>query len=121
MKKEPFKTCTNCEATWPTMDSFLSDPELKMNGYQVHFDNLEGGLFFFTHQVEGCYTTLAILATSFRSLNDLPLLEKRDKQLCIGSDLCVHQGDLLPKPKECECLWVRDILHVIRKWPKTAT
>jgi hypothetical protein len=120
MNKEPFKVCPNCNALWETMEAFLSDPELKMNGYQVHFDDLEGGLFFFTHLQEECFTTLAIPVTQFLSLNDQPLLEKRDKQRCTGSDLCVHQGDLLPKPVECECLWVREILQTIKAWPKTA-
>jgi len=117
----PFKICTNCSRSWKTLEDFLSDPELKMNGYQVHFDDLEGGLFFFTHHQEGCFTTLAIPVTEFLSLNDRPLLAKRDKQLCIGSEFCVHQNDVSPRPVECECIWVRDILQTIRAWPKTST
>jgi len=120
MKPEPFKICPNCQTVWETMEEFLADLELKMNGYQVHFDDLEGGLFFFTHQQEGCFTTLALPVTAFLSLNDRPLLAKRDEQLCIGSDFCVHQGDLMPKPVKCECIWVRDILQTIRTWPKAS-
>lgn len=120
MKAETFKTCTNCGHVWSSMEEFLSDPELKMNGYQVHFDNLEGGLFFFTHLHEDCLTTIAIQVTDFLSLNDRPLLAKRDEQLCTGSSFCVHKNDLQPKPVKCECSWVREILQTIKNWPKTA-
>lgn len=120
MKEEAFKTCTTCANPWPTLDEFLSDPEVKLAGYQVHFDDLEGGLFFFSHLHKGCYTTLAIPVTDFLALNDRPLLSKRDKQLCVGSDFCVHQDDIMPKPVECECLWVRDILQTIETWPKAS-
>lgn len=116
MKKRPFKACTTCEAVWQSMESFLSDPEVALAGYQVHFDDLEGGLFFFNHQHEGCFTTLAIPVKEFISLSKRPLLAKRDKQLCHGSDLCVRQGALTPHPVECECAWVREILTVIKNW-----
>jgi len=121
MKEEAFKTCPNCQAVWQTMDDFLSDPELKMNGYQVHFDNLEGGLFFFTHHRDGCFTTLAIPVTAFLALNDRPLLATRDKQLCHNSDFCARQGTLMPHPAECECAWVREMLHTIRAWEKKSS
>jgi len=100
------------------VSDFLSDPQLKLNGYQVHFDDLEGGVFFFTHLHADCLTTMAIEVTAFLSLNDRPLLAKRDEQLCTGSDFCVHQNDLQPKPAKCECRWVREILQTIRTWPK---
>ena len=121
MKTEAFKTCTTCGHVWPSTEDFLSDPTLQLNGYQVHFDDLKGGLFFFTHLQEGCHTTLAIAVTDFLSLQDQPLLAKRDAQLCTGSDFCVHQNDTHPKPVKCECIWVRDILKTIRTWPKTST
>jgi len=122
MDTTPVKTCPTCKTIWNTLDEFLSDPELKLAGYQVHPDDLEGGIFFFTHHHEGCFTTLAIPITALLSLNDRPLLAKRDEQLCIGSEFCVHQGDLSPRrPVKCECAWVRDILQTIRTWPKAST
>ena len=121
MKDTPFKICTSCSKPWNTLNDFLSDPELKMNGYQVHFDDLEGGVFFFTHEQEGCLTTLAIPVKAFLPLNERPLLAKRDEQRCINSEFCVHQDDVSPhRPAKCECLWVRDILQTIRTWPKSS-
>ena len=115
MKDTLFKTCSNCQAVWKNIEGLLADPEIVLAGYQVHPDDLEGGLFFFTHQKEGCNTTLAIPVTEFLCLNDRPLLEKRDKELCIGSEFCVHESDLSPKPMKCECAWVREILQTIKE------
>ena len=121
MKDKSFKICPNCSTPWNTLDDFLSDPKLNLGGYQVHFDDLEGGLFYFSHATKGCGTTMAIPVTDFLSLNDNPLLAKRDEQRCTGSDLCVHHGDLSARrPIKCECSWVRDILKTIRTWPKEA-
>lgn len=118
MKTDAFKICPNCQASWPTMDEFLSDPELKMNGYQIHFDDLAGGIFFFTHHHEGCFTTLSIPVTDFLPLNDIPFLATRDKELCHNSDFCARQGSILPHPAACECAWVREILKTVREWDK---
>ena len=120
MNETPFKICPNCKVVWETIDEFLSDPKTGLAGYQVDSEDLEGGLFFFTHQQKGCFTTLAIPVTDLLSLNDHPLLEKRDEQLCSGSEFCQHQNDLSPRPKKCECVWVRDILQTIKAWPKIA-
>ena len=120
MNKNPFKVCQNCNASWDTIDKFLSDPKTVLAGYQVAFEDLEGGIFLFSHQQEGCLTTLSIPVTDFLSLNDRPLLDKREHQRCIGSEFCQHQNDLSPKPKDCECLWVRNILQIIKEWTKTA-
>jgi len=121
MNENPIKECPSCGEKWNTIDQFLSDPKIKLAGYQVHFDDLEGGLFFFSHLQKECFTTLAIPVTLFLSLNDHPLLKERDEKLCIGSSFCVHQGDLSPKPKKCECIWVREILQTIRTWPKATS
>jgi len=115
-KSGAFKTCPNCKHIWPTLEAFLADPLLDLAGYQVHTNDLEGGLFFFTHHQEGCFTTLSIPVTAFLSLNNSPLLAKRDEQHCIGSEFCVHQDDLSPRrPVKCECIWVREILKTIKE------
>ena len=115
----PFKRCSSCDADWPTLESFLSDPKVVLAGYQVPFDDLEGGLFFFTHRDDECGTTLAISVKDFLPLNDLPLLAERDTKLCTGSEFCVRHGALSRHPVKCECAWVRDILQIIREWKKT--
>ncbi len=116
MKTTPFKVCTSCEAVWKTLDDFLADPELEQAGYQVNFVDLKGGLFYFTHHRDGCGTTLAIPVGKFTSLSDRKLLAVRGEQpggKCPGS--CVRKGDISPCPVECECVWVHEVMQVIKE------
>ena len=100
------------------MEDFLSDPSIMMEGYQVHFEDLKGGLFLFTHRIETCYTTLAIPVLAFTSLSSRPILKKRTKIPEGCRDLCMRQGALDPCPMSCECSWVREIIQKINEWPK---
>jgi len=116
VKTTPFKVCPNCEAVWQTMDDFLADPEMEQAGYQVNFVDLKGGLFYFTHHRDGCGTTLAIPVGKFTSLSARTLLAARGEQpggKCPGS--CVRKGDMDPCPVECECVWVREVMQVIKE------
>ncbi len=121
MKPFVFKSCTNCPVEWQTLDDFLADPELVLAGYQVAFEDLEGGLFYFNHMHSNCGTTLAIPVKEFTGLSNLPFLVPRGVQpggKCSGS--CVRKGDLTPCPLACECVWVREVMHVILNWEKRA-
>ncbi|MBC8207466.1 MAG: hypothetical protein ISR85_06670 [Kiritimatiellales bacterium] len=120
MNPKAFKICTSCHASWPTLEEFLSDPEVMLAGYQAHFDDLLGGLFLFSHVHDGCYTTLGIPVGQFVSLSKQPILNKRSEptQGCPG--LCVREGALELCPLKCECNWVREVLQTIKKWPRQA-
>jgi hypothetical protein len=120
MKAIPFKACSNCDMVWPTMEDFLGDSNLKLAGYQVHFDDLEGGLILFSHNREDCYTTLAIQVKQFIPLTDRPILNVRTKQPEGCGSLCMREGAFGPCPIKCECSWVREILHKIENWPRNA-
>ena len=63
-----FKICTMCSTKWETRNDFINDPLLHINGYQAHFEKLGRSLFYFTHQKEDCYSTIAIKAEEFISL-----------------------------------------------------
>jgi hypothetical protein len=63
-----FKVCTVCGRAWPDRQSFLSDPDITVGGYQVHFKELELGFFLFNH--ETCRNTLAAPVADFRDLYD---------------------------------------------------
>jgi hypothetical protein len=110
-----FKECTACQASWETRDAFLSDPDLKLVGYQASFRELTAGFFLFTHS---CGTTMAIPVHGFEDLVVGPVFETP----LIGSDRCeehcLHEDDLEPCPAACECGYVRDVLQVVREWPK---
>jgi hypothetical protein len=116
MNTEPFKTCPNCKHIWPTLENFLDDPAIELAGYQVHFEDIKGGLFLFSHTSPECRTTLAIQVKEFHPLTDQPLLSDR---LCHGAEFCARKGDIIKLPKQCECQWVRHVLELIKNWAKT--
>jgi hypothetical protein len=120
MSNAPFKVCPTCSKGWNTPDDFLSDPELKLAGYQVNFADLEGGLFYFTHGAGHCGTTLAVPAKTFTHLSSRSFLNHRGEKPEGCTELCVRKGSLDPCPTDCECLWVRDVMEAIRGWtPRT--
>jgi hypothetical protein len=110
-----FKRCSVCGIVWPTRKALLDDPGLKLIGYQSNFRTLSAGLFLFNHTCRG---TLAIMAESFRDLYAGPVFSER----ATGSDTCgghcLHEHDLGPCPAQCECAYVREILQIIRNWPR---
>jgi len=114
MKPEPFKICPSCKAIWPTLDDYLSDPELNVVGYQAVLDDLCGGLFIFNHVHDDCGTSMAIPVKEFVSLSELPILNRRIgcPEKCPG--LCMHMDELGHCPVKCECTWVREVLQTIR-------
>jgi hypothetical protein len=110
-----FKRCSKCGFVWPERAAFLSDPDLRMIGYQVDFEELTAGLFLFNHV---CGTSLAISANDFQDLYGGPVFTERlnGTKKCDGH--CLHKDDLSPCPAKCECAYVREIVQVILEWPK---
>lgn len=116
MKKPPFKTCPKCGVVWQTLKDFLVDPALEQTGYQVNFTDLRGGLFYFTHTAEGCETTMAVPVEQFTSLSDRTFLancQTEEQEGC--SNHCIRKEDLSLCPVECECVWVREVMQIIKE------
>ena len=118
MQDTPFKTCTTCYKPWKTLEEFLADPELELAGYQVHFENLEGGLFYFTHMKKNCFTTMAIPVKKLTGLSPRPILAARGTAPNGCPGYCVREEELSPCPVQCECAWVREIMQIIQNWKK---
>ncbi|MGO9613039.1 MAG: hypothetical protein ACLPX5_08390 [Dissulfurispiraceae bacterium] len=110
-----FKTCSKCGFVWPERGPFLSDPHLRIIGYQVDFEELMAGLFLFNHI---CGTTLSIKAGDFQDLYDGPLFTERLTGSETCGDYCLHKNDLRPCPTKCEGTYVRQIVQAILNWPK---
>ncbi len=110
-----FKKCSKCGFVWPKRASFLADPNLRMIGYQVNFDELMAGMFLFNHV---CGTSLAISADDFRDLYDGPVFTEKLNATDACDGYCLHESDLRPCPAKCECAYVREIVQLILKWPK---
>ena len=115
--REIFKKCPMCGYAWSTRDDFLRDPALELIGYQVNFEKLTLGFFLFNHS---CKATLGIHAGDFSDLYKGPVFHDRatGSKECPG--YCLLEHELLPCPARCECAYVREIVQVVKKFPKVA-
>jgi hypothetical protein len=118
-QKTGFRECQSCKTRWTTRASFVSDPELKLVGYQANFVHLEKGFFMFNHTHKGCGTTLAIPVMTFADLYDGPVFRERATggPACPGH--CLHEDDVAPCPEHCECAYVREIMQILNQTPKS--
>ena len=115
MNKANFKICPTCGFVWPTRNHFLRDPALEIIGYQVNFEQLTLGFFLFNHS---CKSTLSICAGDFSDLYRGSIFQKRatGSEECPG--YCLLQPVLLPCPAQCECAYVREVIQVVKNFPK---
>lgn len=115
---DSFKRCPCCGYVWPARDEFLADPQLAVVGYQVNFDELLLGLFLFSHLA--CGSTIALPAGVFRGLYNGPVYASRATGTPDCPGYCLRQAELEPCPAQCECAYVREVLQIVRNWPKTS-
>ena len=108
-----FKVCTVCNTEWRSRDDFLSDPNIELVGYQVHFEVLTAGLLYFNHSCKG---SLAFYADDFMDLYNGPVFTERvtNGDDCPGH--CLHKNNLEPCPAKCECASVREVLQIVKNW-----
>ena len=111
-----FKKCTCCDWPWFSRDELLQDSRLELIGYQVNFGELELGYFLFNHLI--CQSTIAVPAGLFKDLYEGPIFSERktDTENCPG--YCGDKDILDPCAQECECTYVREIVQIVRNWPK---
>jgi hypothetical protein len=111
-----FKSCPNCHQEWASRSCFLCDPGLELIGYQANFKAVKAGIFLFNHTCRG---TLAIPAEAFIDLYNGPMFKERLNGHAQCPEHCLHEADLDPCPLQCECSFVRQVLQIVREWPKT--
>ncbi len=104
-----------CKKEWLDRESFLLDNSLEINGYQVDFDSLEMGLFYFTHKIDGCFSTLSVRAKEFYDLNPGKKYSERRtlKEDC--PTYCLYKDNLQQCRAQCECAFVRDLLLILQQ------
>ena len=110
-----FKRCSTCGYGWKTRERLLEDPDLRIIGYQVNFRELEEGFFLFNHT---CGTSLGLMAGDFRGFYQGPVFFERATGTTECPEFCLHKSELRPCPAKCECAYVREIIQVIKDWPK---
>lgn len=113
-KNEPFKACPLCGVTWSTMFELLADPQIRLHGYQVDFEDLLQGIFLFNHLE--CNTTISIKVWRFQGIHHGPVYaeQKNGSQQC--PEYCLKPDLLVPCPSECACAFIRDLMQMIREW-----
>lgn len=111
----PFKQCPSCGERWETQDAFLKDLTLSLNGYKADFEELQYGMFFFTHQKPDCQSTMVIEVSEFMNLYTGEIYGERmtGEEDCPG--YCVDTGQLSRCDALCECAFVREIIHIIKQ------
>lgn len=112
-----FRTCS-CGCEWTSREDFLSDPEIKIIGYQVNFVQLREGFFLFNHLAKGCMTTMSIPAAVFLDLYSGQIFQDRLSGSFECSGQCLHQSNLAPCPAQCECAFVREVVSTVDHWNK---
>lgn len=115
---DAFKTCPCCPQTWSTREELLADPNIELVGYQVNFGTLELGLILFNHKA--CRSTLALHARLFRDLYEGPVFAERRTGEAECPRFCLRADELGACAARCECAYIREILQIIREWPKAA-
>lgn len=113
---QTFKKCSCGSIPWFNRDEFLRDLNIDLIGYQANFSHLELGYFLFNHLT--CQSTIAVSAGQFKDLYEGPLFAARltGSETCPG--YCLQESFLDPCRQECECAYVREIMQIIRDWPK---
>lgn len=112
-----FKRCSACSQVWQGRDDFFSDPEVALVGYQALGPDPEEGMLLFNH-LGGCGTTMGMWVSKFEDMWS----GTRHAELLRHSDACerhcYHTNDLERCSNSCSGAWVREVLQVVRHWPK---
>ena len=111
-----FKKCTCCGSLWFTREEFLSENQLELVGYQVNFANLELGYLLFNHLT--CQSTIAVPAGRFKDLYNGPVFSERKTATENCPGYCADRDAMGPCEQQCECAYVREIIQIVKKWPK---
>ena len=110
-----FKKCPNCGYEWENRELFLNDPDIEIIGYQINFIQLLAGYFMFNHTCKGTFT---VPAKQFKDFYKGPIFSKRATGSDECKEFCLQENELRPCPVRCECAYVREIISIIKKWPK---
>jgi hypothetical protein len=110
-----FKKCPMCNKSWPAREEFLKDQQLILEGYQANFESLDDGLFLFTHHQNACHSTLAVEIRHFLDLYNGPRYTERKTGTVECPGFCIDVYNLRRCRLKCECKYIRELMHQIRK------
>jgi len=108
-----YKECKCCKNVWKTRDDFLSDPNIRLVGYQANFFQLKLGWLLFNHYP--CRTTLAVSVADMQDMYKGEMFDEVvvDTKDCPGYCRNKHELESCGNTK-CECNYVREVIHTIK-------
>ena len=120
MRSTMFLKCSTCGHQWESREDFISDPLVKLIGYQVNFEDLQSGFFMFNHLAETCRTTISLRTGLFSDLYHGEIFRERltGSSECPG--YCLYRNNLQSCPARCDCNFIRGVMQAILKYPKMA-
>ena len=113
-----FYQCSSCGAIWYNRHELLSDPEVVLIGYQVHFKKWKTGFLIFNHLQSNCQTTFSISLNEFSDLLNKEIFVDINRTGCPG--FCLRGSDIGSCAGGCECSFVKEIMEIINSYPKTS-
>ena len=116
----PFQTCGACKHGWPTWDSFVLDPAVRLLGLQATITLPDVNLLIFEH---GCGSSISILSRRLRHLlpeprPGAPAVRLLATELCRGH--CLLLGDLEACDAPCRNARERELIRLVQRAKKEA-
>ena len=111
--REPFKTCPCCARVWPTRETFLADDALVLDGYSADLEILEQGIFYFTHKIPACNSTLALEVGDFMDLYPGSRYPEPRTGTPECPGYCLDRDQLARCSATCRNAVVREILQLL--------
>ena len=99
-----------------TRHQLLKDRHLDLIGYQANIEDLEHGLFLFTHNKVECGTTLSIVVEFLLDLNPGPKYPRKKFGTEECSGFCLEYANLEECDAECEGVFVRDLIKIVKEY-----
>lgn len=117
----PFQTCGACKLEWPTWESFLFDPDVRILGFQPALAHPELNLLIFEHR---CGSSISVLTRRLRHLLP-PRSEETPRVTLYGSEECENHCRFLDDLEVCEapCANARDreLILMIRRMKRASS
>ena len=111
----PFKVCDKCGFEWKTIEEFVLDTNLRVNGYQAKLSDADEGLCILTHECPSCLTSLSV---TIGSLSELYHGKRYPELMFMSSECeghCFKDDDLEVCNVACSMRWARDVMQCLKE------
>jgi hypothetical protein len=96
----------------------MADPRVEITGYFAVFEAPHLGPFSFNHHK--CGSTIAVKAEDFIDMYHGEVYQERKTGGPDCPGYCLNSAELRPCAAKCECAFVREVVQIVKTWPKKA-